>query len=89
MGGSLLGAVATWPPANYTNPPTRGDGIIIASGLFGGLGAMTTLMRIYTRLYITRTFGADDGLIILALVGMSIRERNPQTDQIMDSRSYP
>lgn len=71
MGGSLFDAVSSWPPANYTDPPTRGDGIIIVSGLFGGLGTITTLMRIYTRIHITRTFGADDVLMVFALVGVS------------------
>jgi hypothetical protein len=75
MAVNFADAVASWPPANYGDPPTRGNGIIIVTGLFGGLGTIATALRIYTRLYITRTFGADDVFIIFALVCLSKFDR--------------
>jgi hypothetical protein len=50
------------------NPETRGNGVLVASIIFGVLGTVGTVLRVYTRLHITRTFGADDVLIILATI---------------------
>lgn len=64
--------VASWPPANYVDPPSRGEGIIvIASAVFGSLATIATAMRVYTRFAITRTLGSDDILIVLAWVSVS------------------
>jgi hypothetical protein len=60
--------VASWPPANYVDPPSRGDGLVIASAVFGSLTTIAMAMRIYTRFAITRTFGIDDILIVIAYV---------------------
>ncbi|KAH8705852.1 hypothetical protein BGW36DRAFT_457224 [Talaromyces proteolyticus] len=63
---SFLEIVASWPLPNYADPVTRGDGIVIASVVFGVVGTIATALRVYTRIWITRTMGADDILIIFA-----------------------
>lgn len=68
MSSGLLGAIATWPDPNYINPQTRGHGIIIASIIFGTICPIVTGLRLYTRVFITRTSGADDVMILLATV---------------------
>lgn len=61
--------IASWPPANLTNPETRGPGAIITVSLLLGLVTMLLSIRVYTRLWISKGFGLDDVLILLAYVG--------------------
>jgi hypothetical protein len=65
--------VASWPAPNYIDPVTRGDGIVIASAVFGSLATIAIALRTYSKICITRTFGSDDVLILFAWVGF--RER--------------
>lgn len=65
---SFAQAVASWPPPNYVDPVTRGDGIVIASAVFGSLATIAIALRAYSRMCITRTFGSDDVLVLLAWV---------------------
>ncbi|TQB76562.1 hypothetical protein MPDQ_007483 [Monascus purpureus] len=46
--------------------PTRPPGILACSILFSALAIITLLLRLYTRLKVTATFGADDVFMILA-----------------------
>ncbi|KAL1969780.1 hypothetical protein VTN77DRAFT_7289 [Rasamsonia byssochlamydoides] len=66
MSASLLAALEGWPEPNYVDPVTRGNGIIVTNIVFGVLGTLAVLLRVYTRVWITSTFGADDVLIALA-----------------------
>lgn len=60
--------VDSWPESNYVNPPTRPPGILACSILFSALAIITLFLRLYTRLKVTSTFGADDVFMILATV---------------------
>lgn len=62
------GVVKTWPEPNYDNPETRGPSLIILVSLFFLIAAFVVLVRCYTRWYITKSFGADDVFIMVAMV---------------------
>jgi hypothetical protein len=57
-----------WPAPNYTSPETRGlAGVIVISVLLGFVVILLGI-RLYTRIRISRGFGLDDVLIVLAFV---------------------
>ena len=60
--------IASWPPANLKNPVTRGSGLIVINSILLALVLWIVPLRCYTRLCITKSFGKDDILMILALV---------------------
>lgn len=60
--------LSTWPAPNYVNPETRGPSAIITVSVLLGLVTLLLVARIYTRVYISRGFGLDDVLILLAYV---------------------
>jgi hypothetical protein len=60
--------IATWPAANYVNPSeVRGPTILILTLIFIPLLVILTALRVYTRLCLSRNFGADDVAIIAAV----------------------
>lgn len=60
--------IESWPTPNYINPETRGPGLLILSIILIILGAIIVSVRTYTRLRITKAFGLDDVLVIIAYV---------------------
>ena len=62
-------SAATVPP-----PPKedRGDSLNAVNGVFLGVGLILVCLRIFVRTRINKTFGWDDGFIILALVWLRI-----------------
>ncbi|KAF2431911.1 hypothetical protein EJ08DRAFT_696058 [Tothia fuscella] len=67
--------LASYPPANYINPETRGNSLIIVNGVFLGLMTVGVILRIFTRTVVRRWFGWDDVFIILAYlftIGLNI-----------------
>ncbi|KAK2765981.1 hypothetical protein FQN54_007496 [Arachnomyces sp. PD_36] len=60
--------LASWPEPNYTNPATRGDGLVIVNVITMVLAVIVVVLRLYTRIRITGSFGFDDLLILFALV---------------------
>lgn len=60
--------LASWPTPNYTNPVTHGPGNVVVISLLLALVFIFLCIRFYTRLLITRGFGVDDVLILLAFV---------------------
>ena len=67
--------ISGWPEPDYVNPATRGNGLVALSSTLIVVGCFIVLVRTYTRLKITRAFGLDDALIILAYVlsiGLSV-----------------
>jgi hypothetical protein len=60
--------IASWPTPNYIDPVTRGPDLLIVSIVFTSLAFVLTSLRIYTRLWITGSFGVDDLLGVVALV---------------------
>jgi len=63
-----LDLIASWPTPNYVDPVMRGPANIIITLIFFPLVLLIVGVRIYTRLRISRSFGADDWLILLCLV---------------------
>jgi len=59
----------SWPIPNYTNPVTRGNALVVVNAIFITLVVLVVALRLYTRIWIKRWFGADDYFILLALVG--------------------
>ncbi|KAM5453581.1 hypothetical protein MaudCBS49596_002784 [Microsporum audouinii] len=61
--------ILAWPKPNYENPSeVHGPAILILTMIFVPLTLFLLFARIYTRLRISRSFGADDILIIIATV---------------------
>lgn len=52
------------------NPPLEGRSlaIFVTAAVMVGLSVITVAMRCFVRLYIVRSFGWDDGLMVIALV---------------------
>jgi len=63
-----LAVIATWPTPNYIDPVTRGPEVVVVSVILGGLAVAVVAARIYARVHILKSFGIDDGLILLATV---------------------
>jgi hypothetical protein len=68
---------AAWPTPNYVNPVTRGnENFVINVVLFSFLICFTGL-RVFTRTHLRKAFGADDVLILLAVVSTLTRVSEP------------
>lgn len=80
MADSLLSEIYGWPAPNYTDPATRGPGLVVAGAVFGALGTLLIALRIYTRLRIVSSFGLDDVFIVLAAVCTFLPEICRETD---------
>lgn len=66
-----LSALQNWPTPNYANPERRGPAATIIVSVLLGLVTLILVVRIYTRVRISRGFGLDDVLIIFAYVCFS------------------
>ena len=64
--------IETWPKPNYVNPPTRGYGLVILCSVLGSLSLTTVSLRLWTRARITRNFGIDDFIMLIAMVLQSL-----------------
>lgn len=60
--------LSSWPESNYINPETRGPAEIITVSVLLALVTILLGLRVYTRLWISKGFGLDDVLILLAYV---------------------
>jgi hypothetical protein len=67
-----LEAKANWPTPNYINPVTRGWDLVVANFVLLAFIFIIVGLRIYTRLRISRYFGVDDILILLATVSQGL-----------------
>jgi hypothetical protein len=64
-----LEVMLSWPVGNYAHPSeVRGPAIHILTYIFVPLLTVLVLLRAYTRLRLTKNFGADDVAIVAALV---------------------
>jgi hypothetical protein len=63
-----ISVILDWPPANYTNPPTRSNAIIVTACILGPLTLLIVSARLWARFIIQRNAGLDDYLIALALI---------------------
>jgi hypothetical protein len=63
-----LDVIATWPAANYTHPEeVRGPAILVITLIFVPLLVILVALRTYTRLRLSKNFGADDTAIVAAV----------------------
>lgn len=60
--------MATWPTPNYVNPERRGPYSFIACCICFAVIAVVVPLRFYTRIRVSRNFGADDVLIGVGVV---------------------
>lgn len=74
-----------WPEPNYNTPETRGPALIVVIVIFHTIATGMVLLRCYTRLKITYSFGLDDKFIIISMVSTLtvVRVLFPQT-RLMD-----
>ncbi|KAH6654632.1 hypothetical protein BKA67DRAFT_658915 [Truncatella angustata] len=66
--GSSSSVAASWPVPNYINPETRGSAGKIVGIVLVSLVTIIIILRMYTRRFISKGFGLDDVLILLAFV---------------------
>lgn len=64
-----LDVVLTWPKPNYVDPISQGPARIVLSSILAPTMTLVVGLRAYTRLAITKNWGLDDTLILMALVG--------------------
>ena len=67
-----LSVMETWPTPNYVDPVTRGSALLIFNATFLPLVVFILAIRTYTRIHISKSFGWDDFLIILAAIPTTI-----------------
>lgn len=60
--------LSAWPTPNYVNPVTHGPADLVVLPLLMALVTTFLCIRFYTRVFITKGFGVDDVLILLAYV---------------------
>lgn len=60
--------ILTWPTPNYVNPVTNGHARAIIIWTLTPLVLAAIVLRYYTRLRVTKSFGIDDILIGVAVV---------------------
>ncbi|KAI1397924.1 integral membrane protein [Hypoxylon fuscum] len=58
--------LASWPTPNHVNPDTRGHIGMVVGILLATLVTITLLIRLYSRIWLTKGFGLDDILMSLA-----------------------
>lgn len=63
-----LAVLATYPTPNYVNPETKGPDLLVANCVMFSIASVVVALRIHTRVFISRCFGADDVFILLAMV---------------------
>ena len=65
--------LSTWP-FDYENYETGGHYIVVLTAFLLGLAFVTVAVRIYSRVYLSKSFGIDDALIIFNMVRTHERE---------------
>ena len=74
MASKGIPATFVFPPGvvpNYDNPEHRGQGITIAAIVGTAITAIFIICRLYTRIWISRSFGKDDGECFPPMLAMS------------------
>ncbi|KAK4194119.1 hypothetical protein QBC40DRAFT_188922 [Triangularia verruculosa] len=57
---------ATWPPANYENPETRGPALLIVQLIMLPIALIVLVLRFYVRIRIMGSIDADDWFMVAA-----------------------
>jgi len=63
-----MSVILALPAPNYVNPEEHSPATSIVNLVMCPLVIFVTLLRVWTRLRVSRTFGIDDLLILIALV---------------------
>ncbi|KAL3422759.1 integral membrane protein [Phlyctema vagabunda] len=63
-----LDVLATWPTPNYINPVTRGSANTILNLILFPIVIFIVVLRVYSRTRLSKNFGADDALIVCAVL---------------------
>ena len=63
--------------ANYVNPETRGDEIPLMEMILLAICYVVVALRLYTRTFVTKSFGWDDALIIFNMVRVVLHVLHP------------
>jgi hypothetical protein len=58
--------IAAWPTPNYTHPQTRGSSVIAIHSVLYAIVLGVVSLRIFTRVYISQSFGYDDTFVLIA-----------------------
>lgn len=66
--------VLGWPAPNYSDPETRGKGLLAVIISAFSIIVVVAGARLWTRLYLSRAAGLDDILIALSLVCTASRK---------------
>lgn len=81
----------SWPTANYENPITHGQALIVTNVVFMAFMVLAIILRYYTRLQMHKSLGWDDIYIgislvrhaVLAMAGaIRIRSKSQQTTNL-------
>jgi hypothetical protein len=60
--------LSSFPQPNYTNPITRGPELLIITLIFFPIVLLVVGLRTFTRVYLSKTFGADDVFLLIAVL---------------------
>jgi hypothetical protein len=64
-----LSVLLSWPAPNYANPSeVRGPQLLIITLVFLPIAVLMVIIRTYTRLCISKSFGLDDVFLLMATV---------------------
>ncbi|KAF2186364.1 hypothetical protein K469DRAFT_573631, partial [Zopfia rhizophila CBS 207.26] len=65
-----LEIIASWPPPNYTDSPTRPKRVLVVACTSGPLTIPLLFARLWTRIRIQPNIGRDDWLVVAAIVSL-------------------
>jgi hypothetical protein len=60
--------IANWPQPDYTDPVTHGPALLVVNIIFTVFVIVAFIGRFYTRIFIRKWIGWDDGMCVLALI---------------------
>lgn len=62
-----LEVLLTWPKPNYDNPVTRGNELVLITVILFPIAIGMVLLRVWTRLRLSKSFGADDVVLLISV----------------------
>lgn len=69
-----VAVIASWPTPNYIDPVTRGPANTIMNLIFFPILMLIVGIRTYARIRLSKNFGLDDALILVAMVSRSLSD---------------
>jgi hypothetical protein len=72
-----LEVMLSWPTPNYINPVTQPKAIPILACVLGPLAVCLLFTRLWVRIRMQRNAGADDWLMVVALVRITLHHYLP------------